>query len=438
MTTPMIQQHLAADITYTATANGTCIWTQTSITAADTGGFRLSILSDSETLRGTSGNDYLTGATQDNQILGYAGNDVLSGGDGNDALYGSTGNDVMYGGTGDDVLKGESGNDRFVGNAGIDTADFRGSTAVTIDLNKTSAQNTGQGKDMFSSIENILSGSKNDTLIGDKYDNSFVASKGNDKLYGGKGDDFLRGDKGNDLYSGGKGKDTVVFTGKRDITVDLNKNGTQNTGEGKDKFSKIENITTDRGDDRLTGNKYDNVFDAGRGNDTVNGSRGNDTIIFSDDNKVTLNLGRSGTQNTGYGKDKIKNIENVISGDGRDKLTGSRADNSLDSGGGNDRLDGGKGDDTLAGGTGKDVLKGGSGEDVFRFFSGDGNDRILDFKDNVDTLVIKGYTNITSPSYALYYASEINGDVVFDLGNGDTLTVKNITESQLLNDLIIG
>jgi len=62
-----------------------------------------------------------------------------------------------------------------------------------------------------------------------------------------------------------------------------------------------------RGNDKITGSNYDDIFDGGSGNDTINGGAGSD-IIYGNIGKDIINGG---------------NDDDVISGDmGADKLTG--------------------------------------------------------------------------------------------------------------------
>lgn len=66
-------------------------------------------------------------------------------------------------------------------------------------------------------------------------------------------------------------------------------------------------------------------------------------------------------------------IENAVSGDGNDTLTGNQANNQLNGMRGDDRLDGSEGDDILIGSSGNDTLIGGSGIDraVYSGFQSD-------------------------------------------------------------------
>lgn len=135
------------------------------------------------------------------------------------------------------------------------------------------------------------------------------------------------------------------------------------------------------------------------GNDLIDGGAGIDTIRFTGTAAIRVNLFQTTAQITGQGSDIIRNVENVTSGAGNDGLYGNAVANALNGGagqdllwglGGNDRLLGAAGNDTLRGGLGDDTLTGGQGQDRFVFALGDGNDRITDFTDLQDRIVIQG------------------------------------------------
>jgi Ca2+-binding RTX toxin-like protein len=98
---------------------------------------------------------------------------------------------------------------------------------------------------------------------------------------------------------------------------------------------------------------------------------------------IDLTTGRA----TGDGPDLLFDIENILAGDGDDKLTGNTGANDLDGGSGADSLNGGSGNDTLTGcfygsygGHGEiDTIAGGAGNDIFQLgwssgrFYDDGN-----------------------------------------------------------------
>ncbi|MCZ2830817.1 ExeM/NucH family extracellular endonuclease [Modestobacter sp. VKM Ac-2986] len=84
------------------------------------------------TIRGTAGDDVLTGTNGRDVIMGLGGNDTIVGGNGDDVLCGGEGTDTLTGGNGDDVLlggfgadtlRGENGSDTLIGGAGTDVLD---------------------------------------------------------------------------------------------------------------------------------------------------------------------------------------------------------------------------------------------------------------------------------------------------------------------------
>ncbi len=104
------------------------------------------------TLKGTSGDNVLTGTELNDNLFGGRGDDLLVGLGGNDKLEGGKGNDRLFGGDGNDRLDGGKGNDFLDG------------------------------------------------------------GKGNDFLDGGKGRDFVDGGAGNDIVMAGKGNDVANYT----------------------------------------------------------------------------------------------------------------------------------------------------------------------------------------------------------------------------------
>jgi len=131
---------------------------------------------------GLSGNDNLTGSSDNDTILGYQGADTINGADGNDQLLGGKESDQLSGSNGDDFLSGNNDNDTLTGGAGND----------------------------------ILRGGKE-----------------NDVLLGGDGDDELWGDLGFDALTGGGGRDTFVLQytdtnpSQADVITDFNSSDDQ-------------------------------------------------------------------------------------------------------------------------------------------------------------------------------------------------------------------
>ncbi|MBU0779628.1 MAG: peptidase, partial [Alphaproteobacteria bacterium] len=87
------------------------------------------------------------------------------------------------------------------------------------------------------------------------------------------------------------------------------------------------------------------------------------------------------------------------------------------------------------------MMIGGGGIDHFVFSGGD--DMIVDFQDNTDTIFIVSYQignhkiNLTM-SDVMDIGKIVNGDAVFDFGHGDILTLQGVNALDLLaNELII-
>jgi Ca2+-binding RTX toxin-like protein len=344
-----------------------------------------------DTISGGAGNDTLDGgAGTDTAVFGPGNNtvnlnlttgqdtgegtDVLSGienlvgGDGDDVLIGNTANNQLDAGTGNDTLEGGAGDDTLLGGDGNDTAVF-GAGNNTVNLTSTSPQDTGEGTDVLSGIENLVGGAGNDSLIG---------NTGNNQLDGGTDNDTLEGGAGDDTLLGGDGTDTAIF-GAGNNTVNLTLTTGQDTGEGIDLLSGIENLVGGDGDDVLIGNTANNQLDAGTGNDTLEGGAGDDTLLGGDGNDTAVfgagdnivNLTSPGGQDTGEGTDVLSGIENLVGGAGNDGLFGNAGNNQLDGGTGDDFLNAGAGNDTLIGGVGNDFLQGGDGNDTAVFGAGD-------------------------------------------------------------------
>ena len=82
----------------------------------------------------------------------------------------------------------------------------------------------------------------------------------------------------------------------------------------------------------------------------------------------------------------------------------------------------GERNETFIGGRGNDQLKGGMGSDVYVWNPGDGNDVIIDFAKDKDVNVLRFGPGV-SPSDVK--ATARGEDMVFVLGGGEEITVKN-------------
>jgi|GEM_PF-6524554 len=265
----------------------------------------------------------------------------------------------------------------------------------------------------------------NDQMYGNIGNDILWGYDGNDVLAGWSGDDLVFGGAGNDLlicgegagndtYDGGAGEDTVKYASAlASITVDLSegiafsRDGNDAAGIGIDTLINIENIIAGNFNDLLIGNDGANNIEAGSGNDTLiggdgadslDGGNGSDTADYSEKSIQVIAILNGSTDAIvsvgGVAEDTIRNIENVIGGDGNDSLTGDAADNLFRGGDGKDSIDGGAGSDTadyydklesvtitLSGDSDTIVRIGGVAEDTIRnienLIGGSGNDRLV-------------------------------------------------------------
>jgi Ca2+-binding RTX toxin-like protein len=184
-------------------------------------------------VRGTAGDDTITGTLEGDLIYAIAGNDIVNGLAGADTLHGFLGDDRLDGGADDDTLYG------------------------------------GEGKD------SLLGGSGADKLYGDAGDDTLEGGDGGDTMNGGTGLDTLRGGFGADTLNGDAGNDTLEGGAEND---------TLNGGDGHDLLKGddgIDSLRGDAGDDTIYGGALADTITGGAGNDTIDGGTEVDTAVFS-------------------------------------------------------------------------------------------------------------------------------------------------------------
>lgn len=141
----------------------------------------------------------------------------------------------------------------------------------------------------------------------------------------------------------------------------------------------------------------------------INGTNNGDKLLGSNVADVINGLA---------GNDQLFGLggnDRLLGGIGTDRLDGGVGNDRLDGGAGNDRLNGGSGNDQLVGGEGRDQLTGGAGADQFIFKVGMGRDDVMDFQDDVDTIVIDSAFGFTSVQDILEFCSSSGGDSAIDL-----------------------
>ena len=172
---PDVQIH-AATHTLTVTATDTAGNTDTATVTITDG-----------VMRGTDGDDSITGSDESDRIYAYDGDDTIRGGDGEDVILGFGGDDTIYGGSGRDRIFASDGDDTLYGGSGRD--EFF----------------AGFGNDI------LYGGSENDRLYAGGGDDMLYGGTGNDGLYAHDGNDTLDGGAGRNILEGGDGADTFVL-----------------------------------------------------------------------------------------------------------------------------------------------------------------------------------------------------------------------------------
>jgi Ca2+-binding RTX toxin-like protein len=156
-----------------------------------------------------AGDTYLSiegiiGGLGSDTIYGAATLDTLLGGGGEDVLYGAAGNDSLVGGDGGDRLAGGAGADRLIGGggAGVDYASYEDANwgDLVISLANPSLNTSAAAGDTYSTIEGVIGGRGNDTILGDANRNYLYGRSGNDTIDGGLGNDSLSGQVGADSF----------------------------------------------------------------------------------------------------------------------------------------------------------------------------------------------------------------------------------------------
>ncbi len=461
-------------------------------------------------------------------IIGGAGNDSLTGDAGANVIDAGKGNDKVY----YDLASSDPANaDSYDGGLGTDTflvtnaalaphvvdlaaGEFRSGTDVIATL--TGFENvsvTGAHKVIGDGKANVINGVGN-------YDNDFSGGFNADTLNGGDGNDTLRGGFSTDSVNGGNGDDLIIVeSGEFFDNVDggagvdtLDHSAVTRSGDvfdfdagqiitsyatGTPTLAGIEVYQDGSGGNEIRaaggvdGNSYygndgdDLMVASGTAIETMDGGAGFDTLdlrgfagnyVYSMASGNTQILGESFLNFekvlTGAGKDRITGTaggDEVLSGagrdivkgmDGADRLSGQGGNDRLFGGGGNDKLFGGGQTDRLIGGQGKDVLKGGAGRDIldggggndrmfggngvdtFLFKAGGGKDVILDFADDIDVVKLDqslwGGGMTKAQVISTFATTTVGGDVVLDFGGGNALTIVGLgSENNLLNDLVL-
>ena len=223
-------------------------------------------------------------------------------------------------------------------NNGDDTLDLR------TDINDQRIDLRPEGiSDVYGLTGNLIIA--RDTLI-----ENVVAGSGDDRIIGNRAANTLDGGAGADYLDGGAGEDWVSYA-RSDTGVRVNMgDGTTRGGHAEgDVLVNIEHVLGSAHADVLTGDAGANRLEGGAGADRLDGGEGEDWVSYRHSAAgITVNL-EDGTVSGGHAEgDVLVNIEHITGSAYADILTGDAGANRLEGGSGADRLTGGAGGDTVS------------------------------------------------------------------------------------------
>ena len=158
----------------------------------------------------------------------------------------------------------------------------------------------------------------------------------------------------------------------------------------------------------------------------------------------SVRLTSRGPHDAGAGNDRVIGTargDSIDGKTGRDQIYGRGGADDLSGGGGSDRLDGGRGRDRIEGGAGNDTLRGQGGADSFVFALGDGRDRIRDFQDDTDSLILSadlwGGRDLSARQVLNRFGTDTGDHVQLDFGDGGRILIRNLATLQDLQDDLV-
>ncbi|MCA0404937.1 MAG: hypothetical protein LCH39_02135 [Proteobacteria bacterium] len=407
-----------------------------------------------------SGFDVLNagGITSAMTVRGSSGQNWLTTGSGNDNIDGNGGWDSINAGGGDDTVTYRGGEQAIDGSTGTNTLVMQ--AAATINLSSTDQTS--------SDLVNVLNFQNVDaTAVASAM--TITGSSGANTLTTGSGDDIIDGNGGADTINAGAGNDTITYRGSETsidgstgtntlvvatvATVNL-ANADQTSGDSTlvSNFTDVDAhlaasanitgsagvnaITGSGGNDTLDGNGGADTINAGAGNDTVtyrgaeasiDGGTGTDTLTVVSGTIAVFDIGAGGDQTTGDSV-SVTGFENIdaSSATGGITVSGTSSANTISTGGG---------DDTIDGFGGADVINTGGGNDTVTYR---GTESTINGGTGTNTLVLSNVTFVN-----LGNSDQTNGDAVnvsnFQNVDGSALGASlTLTGSSNTNTLIGG
>ena len=204
---------------------------------------------------------------------------------------------------------------------------------------------------------------------------------------------------------------TVAGTADNDNIYNSGAYSTINAADGDDSIDNFaSNVVI------YAGEGNNGVYNRGRTYVTIESGSGNDEI----NSYSSRTLIRSGA-----GDDYINGADGKLvtinSGNGNDTIIANSQDSSINSGNGNDLIYLTGASNTVLGGKGSDTIIAGRYTDTFEYSTGDGNDVILNYKNNDRVAIASG---------AVSNATVSGNDFILYVGNG-SLTIKDSLDKEV-------
>lgn len=197
------------------------------------------------------------------------------------------------------------------------------------------------------------------------------------------------------------------------------------SGSGaRESATPVTNIVGTTGQDQLVGTNAADRIDGLNREDVMSGGRGDDTYVASGYKDVVVERAGEGTDTVELNDNRYflsNNVENLVA---KSAISSTLVGNDLDN-----QISGNVGNDILVGHGGNDVLRGGGGADTFVIERGGGASTILDFEKQ-DKVAVSGGEFATFAALKAAF-TQVGADAVLNLGDGQTLTLKNVSVSSL-------
>ncbi|MBE8994971.1 Calx-beta domain-containing protein [Microcystis aeruginosa] len=321
-------------------------------------------------------NNLTTGTGNDNISFTGSFNETIATGGGNDTINAARGYDNVNGGDGNDLL---------IVDYSMNT--YAGTTTYPAGMSSSIYQSGGAWSGSFTAYINSIG----------NYDGVNFSNIERFQITGTNANDyFQRGGYGIFNIDGGIGTDTIDILDLSSFTTNLTidnsgRTFTESNGNVVKNVERFNNLTTGTGNDNIsfTGS-FNETIATGGGNDTINGARGQDNVNGGDGNDLLIvnyssntyagttsypagmssSIGQSGgawygafyayTNNSSSNNDRV-NFSNIE----RFQITGTNANDTITTGGGNDIITGVNSNSSTPGKGEVDSLTGGAGSDKF-------------------------------------------------------------------------